>query len=256
MKKVRKQDSQQVRSSWHEIFPVREIGGLCWQVRQGCQRIAGLDVALADPDDFLDRRADILKFGLTTTVGRHAGLVLKRFDRRKLRDRLAGLFGRSKAKRACINAYRLEMSGVPTARAIAIADKRSGKLFSSKSYILTEEIAGAKHLGEWMGDPRHAIRTLAALIAMLHHAGFSHRDLKEKNIIFDATGKPFIIDLDGLRIHRSVSRTRALKDLMRLEKAAKRLAAFTPARSRRFLVLYAKARGLHTRELVGTAMRR
>ena len=105
-----------------------------------------------------------------------------------------------------------------------------------------EEISGAQHLGQWRGDAHHAVRSLAALLAKLHNEGFSHRDLKETNLVFDSAGKLYVIDLDGLEFMDIVPRERALGDLERLERAAKTVPWFTAELWTEFIKLYSKLR--------------
>ena len=108
-------------------------------------------------------------------MGRAGGVVLKRYNLRKLTNLLKDLFRASKARRAFRKAYHLELAGVPTARPLATADRRLGGLLL-RSYLLMEEIPDAQHLGQWRGDPYVAARTAAALLPKLHHEGFRHRD--------------------------------------------------------------------------------
>jgi len=204
------------------------------------------EAILGDPDGFLASRAEILKAGRSSTVGRADGRVLKRFNLRKPANVLKDLLRRSKARRAFLKAYHLEIAGVPTARPIAVADRRAAG-FLWRSYFLMEEIAGATHLGQWAGGARLAVTAVAEVVARLHEEGFTHRDLKETNLVFDGTGKLHLIDLEGLEFPGVVPRERALRDLARLEDGARALPGFTPALRRQFVRRYAHARGLRPR---------
>lgn len=226
-------------------FEPRRIGPLRWQVRRVWMN-AATEAILGDPDGFLASRAEILKAGRSSTVGRADERVLKRFNLRKPLNVLKDLFRWSKARRAFFKAYHLEIAGVPTARPIAVADRRVAG-FLWRSYFLMEEIADARHLGLWVGDARQAVTAVAEVIARLHEEGFTHRDLKETNLVFDVTGKLHLIDLEGLEFLEVVPRERALRDLARLEDGARALPGFTPALRRQFVRRYTQARGLRPR---------
>ena len=229
-------------------FEPREAGGLRWFVRRPFADASVMKI-LADPDGFLAREAEILKPGRSSTVGHADGLVLKRFNLRKFGNLVKDLFRLSKARRAYLKAYHLEIAGVPTARAIATADRRVAGLLL-RGYFLMEAISDARHLGQWTGEACAAARQLADVLAKLHNEGFSHRDLKETNLVFDGAGKLHIIDLEGLEYLEAVPPTRATADLARFARGAEKVAAFTPSLRRIFLRRYAKARGGRLRELL------
>lgn len=234
-------------------FEPRRIGSLRWQVRKAWINPA-TEAILGDPDGFLASRAEILKAGRSSTVGRADGRVLKRFNLRKPANVFKDLVRRSKARRAFLKAYHLEIAGVPTARPIAVADRRAAG-FLWRSYFLMEEIVNARHLGQWAGDAREAVTAVAEVVARLHEEGFSHRDLKETNLVFDCTGKLHLIDLEGLEFLDVVPRERALRDLARLEVGARALPGYTPALRRQFVRRYARARGLRPRAFFGPVAR-
>ena len=126
-------------------FAPQRHGGLKWQVRTSFLNHEVLRV-LDQPDGFLATRATILKPGRTSTVGKADGLVLKRFNFRKVQNLFKDLFRRSRAERAFQKAYHLELVGVPTARPIASAQRRvAGVLL--RSYILMEELQEVTELG-------------------------------------------------------------------------------------------------------------
>jgi tRNA A-37 threonylcarbamoyl transferase component Bud32 len=226
------------------------VGGLHWFVRR--PRVdAPVTKILADPDGFLAREAEILKPGRSCTVGRSGELVLKRFNLRKLGNLAKDFFRLSKARRAYQKAYHLEIAGVPTARAIATADRCVAGLLL-RGYFLMEAIPNPQHLGQWTGEPCAAARQLAEVLAKLHNEGFSHRDLKETNLVFDGAGKLHIIDLEGLEYLETVPPARAAADLARFARGAEKSPAFTPALRKVFLRRYAKSRGGSLRKLLGT----
>ncbi len=228
-----------------DFVPVR-LGGINWQVRSAL-RTAAVDRVLADPDGFLENRAQILKPGRTSTVGKADGLVLKRFNFRKLENLVKDLFRPSRARRAFRAAYHLELLGIPTARPIAAADRRIGGILA-RSYFLMEEVVGAVDLGKLLrggwAPELDAVKQAALLIAKLHNEGFSHRDLKESNLVLGAAGKLFLLDLDGLRFFREISSRRAALDLGRLARGVEKFPAVTANHRRAFLKAYCRARGL------------
>jgi tRNA A-37 threonylcarbamoyl transferase component Bud32 len=232
-------------------FAPQRHGGLRWQVRLPFLNDA-VHAVLAEPDDFLATRAEILKPGRSATVGRIEGLVLKRYNLRKALNVLKDCFRRSKARRAFKKAYHLELAGVPTARPVATADRRWLGWLLLRSYLLMEEIPGAQHLGQWRGDLRHAAHSAAVLLAKLHGEGFQHRDLKETNLVFDQFGRLFLIDLEGLEFVGTVPAHRAARDLARLVRAATALPRVRRSERVMFLRAYCKARGLRPRQLKAT----
>jgi hypothetical protein len=206
---------------------------------------------LQDPDGFLRNGARLLKRGRSSTVGAGDGVVLKRFNLRKPLNLLKDCFRPSKARRAYVKAYHLELAGIPTARPLATADRRWAGLML-RSYFLMEEIPGATDLSHWHGDGQRMARVLGQLIGKLHDQGFGHRDLKETNLVVDNTGRLFVIDLEGLEFLGKVPRERALQDLARLERGVVALPGFSPQLRGLFVRYYAKARRLSAREFFGS----
>ena len=227
-------------------FAPLDAGGLRWQLRLPfLEQRPTIQSVLADPDAFLTR-ARLLKAGRTATVGAADGLVLKRFNFRKLENLLKDLFRRSRARRAFRAAYHLELAGIPTARSVAIASRRALG-FLLRSYLLMEEIAGAVDLGQLLrrGPPDlPLIRQTAGLIGRLHEEGFSHRDLKESNLVRGTNGLLYLIDLDALRFEAEIPEHRAALDLGRLARGMEKYPNVKPSHRLVFLLLYCRARGL------------
>lgn len=169
---------------------------------------AAVDKVLRDPESFLRDAARPMKNGRSSTVGGASGLVLKRFNFRKPLNLLKDLFRRSPARRAFLMAYHLELAGIPPTRAVACAEERIGP-FVKRGFFLTEEIVGAVELGKWRGARRAAVRPVAEPVARLRQEGFSHRNLKERNLLLDPQGRSWLIDLEGLQFERQVSPERA-----------------------------------------------
>jgi tRNA A-37 threonylcarbamoyl transferase component Bud32 len=186
----------------------------------------------------------VLKPSRSSAVSARDGVVLKRYNLRKWGNVLWDLFRGSRALRAFHKAYHLEVCGIPTARPIATADERLWFL-PVRSYFLMEEIKGAVSLRAWSGCKRTGCKLLAELLGRMHREGFTHRDLKDGNIVFDSDGRPHLIDLDGLRFVRRVSVSRAVADLARLARDTKGWQQrVSRADCARFLIVYCRGRKL------------
>jgi tRNA A-37 threonylcarbamoyl transferase component Bud32 len=224
-------------------FSRRRLGRLCWHVRLPFldDRLGAL---LRDPDRFLSDQAEILKPGLSSTVGRADGLILKRYNLRKVESIIKDLFRASRARRAFHKAYHLELLGIPTAKPIAAAERRVLRVLL-RSYFVMEEIPHATEFGQWRGDGEAVLRRVAELLAKLHNEGFSHRDLKETNIVLDARGQPYLLDLEGLCFVGELSFARAAADLARFAKA---LGGQWTKVGEKFLTHYCAHRGLEARQ--------
>ena len=227
-------------------FTCRRFEKWKWQVRLPFLHDAVREI-LNDPDEFLKSRAHILKSGGTATVGKADGLVLKRFNFRKMQNLVKDLFRSSRARRAFRKAYHLELTGIPTARPVALAEQRVwGFLF--RSYLLMEEISNALDLTTYFrkgcAPDTGLIRKAAHLIAKLHEEGFSHRDLKASNLLLAADGHLYLIDLDGLEFAGDVNAGRAEADLARLERSVAKYSTLKPRQRRLFLHTYRRARQL------------
>jgi tRNA A-37 threonylcarbamoyl transferase component Bud32 len=173
--------------------------------------------------------------------------VLKRFNFRKAGNLLKDLFRPSRARRAFRKAYHLQLTGIPTARSIATADRRICG-FLVRSYLLMEEIHGAMDLTTFFrgGGQAHPklVRAAAQLLARLHNEGFSHRDLKESNLILDDEGQLYLIDLDGMTFLQHVSDDRAALDLARLVRGVENYPGVTRQDRIQFYRTYLRSRGL------------
>jgi len=232
----------------HSFRPARvTIGNLCWLAYPALLTPQAYAI-LERPNAFLLNQAQLLKHARGSIVGRAHGLVLKRYNFRRLSAHLKNLFRRGKGIREFHRASRLFQAGIPTAAPLAAADYRHlGILWHS--YLLLQEIPAAHPLNEWKGNPYEAAHALARLLARLHKQGFYHRDLKSSNLLFDSHGRWYLIDLDGLHIRRRISLRRTVKDLQRLAQTVKEIPSCTPAVQRAFLRVYCRERGLRPHQL-------
>jgi tRNA A-37 threonylcarbamoyl transferase component Bud32 len=87
-------------------------------------------------------------------------------------------------------------------------------------------------------------RAAGKLIGQLHANGFSHTDLKETNLIWDAAGRVYVLDLDSLDYWEELPAERARADLRRLADGVAKFPLVTDQHRAAFLTAYAETRGL------------
>lgn len=190
-----------------------------WQIRRSAL-LDPLRQMMSDPDAAIKKADRVLKAGRSCTVVTRDGYVIKRYNFRKPLNLLKDLFRRTRAREAYLKAYHLELLGIPTAPAIAVADCRALGL-RLRSYLIMHEIAQAYDIKSVPGNLNQAIREVAQLIARIHQEGFRNRDLKSSNILFDAHQRAHLIDLDGMVFKGRVSAKFVRNDLQRLERGAR-----------------------------------
>jgi tRNA A-37 threonylcarbamoyl transferase component Bud32 len=202
------------------------------------------------PDAFLADPAQHFKSTRNVTVGRiprvgKAGWVLRRLNYGKPLHRLRDFLRPSRARRAFWNGLRLEKAGVATARVVAFCEvRRLG--WPLRAYLLTEEIPDALNLSGLLKEnlpSRTAVLNLADVLARLHDRGFSHRDLKAANVLFDGRLRAHLIDLDGLRYQGRLGQGRVVADLACLAREFAGHPQILKWRGRRFLRRYCRQRG-------------
>lgn len=231
----------------------RRYGRWTWIIRSS---VAGpsLDPILEDPDRALAARADILKMNDSIAVARVAGYVAKRWISHGvggyLKDRLRG----TRAERTAIRALQLMEAGIPTAEPVAWG-ATCGWRTGSRSCLIMERLPGVTDLGQWKGDRLPVVGRFGRLIGDLHGHGFTHRDLKPTNLLVGSDGSPYLIDLDGLRRSGSVSRDRAVADLVKLARRMVGLSTLSPREAAEFVTHYASARGVVSRRAWWTILK-
>ncbi len=200
-------------------------GSFCWEARRGVLHQKVLSV-MTKPESFLKTSEFYFKNSRVVTVSRVPGsapgepdLVLRRLKYGKLSHRIKDTFRASRTRRALYHGLLLEKNGIATPRAFAATETRQLRL-PTAAYLITEQIPGAQTLIKFVSQTSNDCGTLAVrladLLARLHNKGFSHRDLKPTNILIDENLNPFLIDLDGLRVWKSVTAQRSVADLVRL----------------------------------------
>jgi tRNA A-37 threonylcarbamoyl transferase component Bud32 len=230
-------------------FEPQKHGRHRWQVRSGIMNDE-IQQVLQAPDSFLARAALKFKKGRSSMVAAGDSVVLKRYNFKKPFNLVKDLFRPSRALASFRKAYHLELSGIPTARPLAAADRRVSGLVTG-GYFLMERIPSAVSLRDYRSDAALVVRKVASLIAKLHEEGFSHRDLKTSNIMFDQNDRPVLIDLDGLSYEGAISNQRAQTDLRRLLAAARRHPQWKPTFATRFLRNYCRQRNLRPKLFLG-----
>lgn len=229
-------------------FTRRQFGKFSWQFRRAALTPEA-EAVLRDPDAFL-ARARVLKDGRSSTVGAADGLVLKRNNFKKPLNLVKDLVRGSRGRRDFLKGYHLELCGLPTARVLATADHRVLG-FSPRSFVLMEEIPHATNAAQ--ANTRELV-SMARLIARLHTEGFTHRDLKETNILFTTEGVPHLIDLDGLNFVNAVTPAEAAANLRRLAHGLAAAGKLTRGNLIACLLAYCRARQIFPRELFPRAL--
>jgi hypothetical protein len=186
----------------------------------------------------------------TVTAPGGRDLVVK-LDRRA-GERTGRLLGPTRALAGFRRGHALLARGIPTARPAA-AVRRTGAPDEAAALLLTERVAGAVPLPEWLragpapAARRHVTWALAAMLRRLHEAGFTHRDLKAPNVLVADDGpvaRPVLVDLDGLRRSARVSARRRVRDLMRLAVSLEEWRLARATDRWRFLRAYLGRRGV------------
>lgn len=198
---------------------------------------------LADPDFlFSFPHCEIVKDQRKIKVGRVPleiggkvkAIYLKRYNVFSWRYRLGSLFVPSPASRSWAGAEILLSTGFRTGRPIAAVECRSWGMVT-KSFYLSEEIAGARTVDVYWRDELipvmgsegirrrlNFLKGLAALFRSLHERNIYHNDLKDANILV-CPGSGFreefyLLDLEGIRRCRRLSRRRQIKNLVQLNR--------------------------------------
>lgn len=238
-------------AQWRAI----KIRCVCWTVRAPFFKNT-LERVVRDPDAFLrDPKLHYKDYALATiarvpaTAADEKALVVRRLNYGRIIHRLRDLCRSSRARRAFDHAVRLERAGIRTPRVVAVGEWRRLR-WPMKAYVVTEEVSGAISVGRFFKQktflPRRVVYALAELIARLHQAGFSHRDLKGTNILLDNELTPWIIDLDGVRHLRTISTDRAVRDFGVLARSLRAYPVLLRWSGARFLERYCRARGIES----------
>lgn len=168
---------------------------------------------LANPEAaFTAADTQILKAGRTSTVARitvgQRKLVVKRYNIKSFWHGLSILFKPSRARLSWRVAHQLQFVGLPTAKPVAFIEKRFLGL-RRKAYFVMEYIEGMRadtFFETHSADSTQSMALAKRIIALFFHLArlrLSHGDLKITNILLTSKQEPVLIDLDGMREHRS-----------------------------------------------------
>ncbi len=190
----------------------------------------------------------------------------KRYRPRNGWKALCDRFRRSRALRSWSSGHALVARRIATARPLAVCDghpwdraagarRSAGWWQPRESYLAVEWIEGAENLHLWAwrlaerppAERGHLVRLcaerLGELVGRMHARCVSHRDLKGSNLLVAQRGRElqtWLVDMDGVRIHRHLSVRRCAADLARLATSVEAHPWVTQAVRYRFLRAYAK----------------
>jgi tRNA A-37 threonylcarbamoyl transferase component Bud32 len=165
---------------------------------------------LSDPDASLQHAdAQYLKQGNTCTlwmtrVGDRR-LVVKRYNIKGMKHGIGRAFRKTRAAVSWMNAHRLGMYGILTARPVALIEARFGPV-RGRAWYISEFVAGddaSSLCGQTTPDRAGQIRAgqqVTDLLAQLALSSLSHGDMKATNFILSQQGA-VVIDLDAMQKH-------------------------------------------------------
>jgi len=227
--------------SRHKEFQYLKAGRFRWLVHRS-ELDDTLRKLLENPDRHLPDLWNVpLGERPSTSIAHVSGFFLKRFNRASPTKMLKSVFRIAPSLRAFRMAWHLEGLGIPTARALAVTNKRFARVLL-RGYLVTEVLHEAKTLEQWGGNRIQAARSVSALVARLHGAGFVHRDLNSTNVLFNQFHEPCVVDLDTMRYIRQVPAHLALDDLARFSRKALLCPKISRADRARFLKEYCRLR--------------
>jgi tRNA A-37 threonylcarbamoyl transferase component Bud32 len=161
---------------------------------------------LKDPDAFM-RGGELIKDGNSSTVVRvqadASDWIIKRYNIKNPWHAMKRCLRPSRAWVSWGNAHRLEISGIPTPRAIAMIEKRFGP-FRSTGYYVCDYLDGPDAASFFhdeavsVADKEHAADEFVILFDLIRKLGIYHGDCKASNfLLIDNT--PWVLDLDAMR---------------------------------------------------------
>jgi len=186
------------------LAPVRRRAGLvCWRLRSA-SLADPLSQVLDDPERVFQLSEAILVQTPLVTVAR-VGLpvsgrwLLRRYRYLKPSARNKDILRTALVMRGFRMALAVEQAGLPTPRVLAAGIHRKFWV-PQTSYLLVEEVPGAVKLARFAasssGADHRVAAAVAGVVATLHQKGFHHGDLTINNVLLDAQGLPWLIDLE------------------------------------------------------------
>jgi hypothetical protein len=200
--------------------------------------------SIADPDSFFNLpECQIIKDERKIKVGRiplevhgkRTNIYLKRYNAFSWRYRVSSLFSFSGAVRSLKGAAILSQAKITTARPVAAMESRLWGMLD-RSFFISEEIEGGRTADAYwretlstfegtQGSRRRGnfLRNLAQLFRSLHEQHIYHDDLKDANILiapgpYEGSELFYLLDLEGIRRYRNLSRRRRVKNLVQLNR--------------------------------------
>jgi|GEM_PF-2104125 tRNA A-37 threonylcarbamoyl transferase component Bud32 len=119
-------------------------------------------------------------------------------------------------------------AGLPTAQVLAAVSLRVARGW--KGYLFIQELAGyddvptylkflqQQNPTDFFSAKRAMLRSIAALVTLMHECGFEHGDLNLKNFLININNPNCLalIDWDKSRVHTSLTTTARRKNVLRL----------------------------------------
>ena len=136
-------------------------------------------------------------------------MVVKRFKRPNLIQKIGYVFRSHKARKSYENGMEMIRRGINTPEPIAFVEFRKGLLLTDAYYISREledstEIREAFEKEEWDKD---VARALAHFFAQLHKRGILHNDMNNTNILFSRKDREIrftLIDINRVTFYDSI----------------------------------------------------
>ena len=202
------------------------------------------------------------------TVGEvELDVFIKRPRRKRISRWIQDLFRPSRSLRAFRLGHELLARHISTALPLAVMEKRRFR-FLVDSVLITETVHSGIHLnkfltrylspageGDWLDKrgrsrlARQVLWQMGRLLRRLHGEGFAHRDLKATNLLVHwqaHSARPpeiVLVDLDGLKPVRRVTRRQEFRGLMRLNVSLLECTAVNRAGRLRMLMGYLRRPG-------------
>lgn len=168
---------------------------------------ASPNLAVVHLDDAI-RTAKVLKNGRTCTVAlvdfSGKKYVVKRYNIKHIGHFFWRMLRKTRAENSWVNAHRLTLLGIPTARPVALVEQRFGCL-KGKAYFLTEflDAPDIQQFFKTSSDKvarAEVLKNTVQLFYRLLLLKISHGDFKATNIKITKL-TPVLIDLDSMRQH-------------------------------------------------------
>jgi len=179
-----------------------------------------------NPDHCFDEGdRNIIKRGNTCTIATcvidHNTFVIKRYNIKNVMHACKRAFRKTRAMNSWLNAHRLIIDDIHSARPVALIENRFGPL-RGKAWFIMRHVNGMSCVDYFasdtiqMDDKKIMANRIAELFEKLAMHRLGHGDMKATNIIIK-NGQPVLLDLDAMREHKSdASLKRAItKDVQR-----------------------------------------